>query len=63
MAALATVCILVLCSSTVFFGQWTQESGGYKITLLGSIAGKNISDFILNADGTVTYVVYKPKIK
>ena len=24
----------------------TQESGGYRITLLGSVAGKNISDFI-----------------
>lgn len=76
MAALATVCILVLCSSTAFavykylspaqaatetnndalrkaflsenaiLVNETQESGGYKITLLGSVAGKNISDFM-----------------
>ena len=25
----------------------TQESGGYKVTLMGSVAGKNISDFLL----------------
>lgn len=25
----------------------TQESGGYKVTLMGSVAGKNISDFML----------------
>lgn len=28
----------------------TQESGGYRITLLGSVAGKNISDY-LSSDG------------
>lgn len=30
---------------TVLVGE-TQESGGYRITLLGSVAGKNISDYI-----------------
>lgn len=30
---------------TVMVGE-TQESGGYRITLLGSVAGKNISDYI-----------------
>jgi len=75
-AALATVCVFVLCSSTAFavykylsptqvatetdnealrdaflsenaiLVNETQESGGYKITLLGSVAGKNISDFM-----------------
>lgn len=32
----------------------TQESGGYKVTLLGSVAGKNISDFCMkNGKGEV----------
>lgn len=29
----------------------TQESGGYKVTLLGSVAGRNISDFIGEENG------------
>ena len=75
-AAIAAVCILVLCSGTALAvykyltpaevakeadddtlqqaflsddaipGNETQESGGYRLTLLGSVAGKNISDFI-----------------
>lgn len=75
-AAIAAVCILMLCSGTalavykyltpaevakeadddtlqraflsddVIPGNETQESGGYRLTLLGSVAGKNISDFI-----------------
>ena len=28
----------------------TQESGGYKVTLMGSVAGKNISDFLLKPE-------------
>lgn len=28
----------------------TQESGGYRITLLGSVAGKNISDYMITDD-------------
>lgn len=74
-AALVTVCILILCSSTAFavykyltpaevvteindnalqkaflsedaiLVNEVQESGGYKITLMGSVAGRNISDF------------------
>lgn len=32
----------------------TQESGGYKVTLIGSVAGKNISDFLMkNGKGEV----------
>ena len=75
-AAIAAVCILMLCSGTALAvykyltpaevakeadddtlqraflsddaipGNETQESGGYRLTLLGSVAGKNISDFI-----------------
>lgn len=29
----------------------TQESGGYRVTLLGSVSGKNISDFVPLEDG------------
>lgn len=84
MAAMATACILILCSSTAFavykylspaeaatetdddalreaflseeaiLVNETQESGGYKVTLLGSAAGKNISDFMgINNNGEV----------
>ena len=84
MAAMATACILILCSSTAFavykylspaeaatetdddalreaflseealLVNETQESGGYKVTLLGSVAGKNISDFMgINNNGEV----------
>ena len=83
-AALVTVCILILCSSTAFavykyltpaevvteindnalqkaflsedaiLVNETQESGGYKITLMGSVAGRNISDFLMkNGKGEV----------
>ncbi|MDE7321139.1 MAG: hypothetical protein K2N73_00150 [Lachnospiraceae bacterium] len=83
-AALITVCMLILCSSTAlavyrylspaevatetndnalqkaFLGEdailvnETQESGGYKVTLIGSVAGKNISDFLMkNGKGEV----------
>lgn len=31
----------------------TVESGGYRITLLGSVAGSNISDFLSTSDGEV----------
>ncbi len=82
MAAMATACILILCSSTAFavykylspaeaatdddalreaflseeaiLVNETQESGGYKVTLLGSVAGRNISDFMgMNDNGEV----------
>lgn len=40
----------------------TQESGGYRITLLGSVAGKNISDFLCRdadeASGTESDKIY-----
>ncbi|MDE7478814.1 MAG: hypothetical protein K2M91_12865, partial [Lachnospiraceae bacterium] len=83
-AALVTVCILILCSSTAlavykyltpaevatetnddalqkaFLSEdailvnETQESGGFRITLLGSVAGKNISNFLsTNGKGEV----------
>lgn len=84
MAAMATACILILCSSIAFavykylspaeaatetdddalreaflseealLVNETQESGGYKVTLLGSVAGRNISDFMgINNNGEV----------
>ena len=37
---------------TVIVGE-TQESGGYRITLLGSVAGKNISDYIAIDDAGI----------
>ena len=33
-------------SEDAVFVNETQESGGYRITLLGSVAGKNISDYL-----------------
>lgn len=34
-------------SEDAIFVNETQESGGYKVTLMGSVAGRNISDFLM----------------